>query len=307
MKYALILLTVALSGCVEAIESLADEHLPSANPVQREPPLAEGEWRIEFLDVGQGDSILIMGPEYLMVYDTARWTRDSYGVLLDRIAANGYTTVDDLVLSHPDGDHIGGCRYVFESYQVLATYHPGMGKDTRSWEACIEAIRSEPNHVEWTDNELSIGATIEMAPGAVATILWVDGQARDPNSGSLTLLLDIGSTSVLLPGDLGCEQEEQVLQNVDVDVDVHMLGHHGSYSASCAAFLDATTPDVAVVSSAWDSQYGHPHDVVLERIGDRSIPFYWTGYHGTISMTIHNGTVAWATTNGHDVLSEDPR
>jgi anthranilate synthase component 1 len=93
-----------------------------------------------------------------------------------------------------------------------------------------------------------------------------------------------GETSVLLTGDAERRQEEYLVEEYGeaLDATVMKAGHHGSKTSTSGALLDAVAPRAVVVSSAYDSQYGHPHDELLDRLGERSIPTYWTATHGDV-------------------------
>jgi competence protein ComEC len=109
---------------------------------------------------------------------------------------------------------------------------------------------------------------------------------EERNENSIVLRLQYGSVGFLWTGDAEDDQEAYLVEQYggELDATVYKAGHHGSKSSSSGAFLDAVQPRAAVVSSAYDSQYGHPHEAVLERFSARSLPTYWTATHGTTVM-----------------------
>ena len=136
---------------------------------------------------------------------------------------------------------------------------------------------------------------------------------KERNDNSIVLKVRYGKTSFLLPGD-AAEQEEQYLvehHRSALNSTVLYAGHHGSRSSSSDAFLDAVTPKVVVISSAYDSQYGHPHEETLDRLAARNIPTYWTAVHGNIVLEstgkqITVKTQAKAPTDPHSLRSASP-
>jgi competence protein ComEC len=109
---------------------------------------------------------------------------------------------------------------------------------------------------------------------------YLESEARNENS--IVLKLTHGETSFLLSGDAEDNQEEYLTETYGSQLESTILkaGRHGSASSSSGPFLDAVQPQAVVISSAYDSQYGHPHEDVLQRLSDRSIPTYWTATHG---------------------------
>ena len=121
---------------------------------------------------------------------------------------------------------------------------------------------------------------------------YLENEARNENS--VVLRLTHGETSFMLSGDAEDDQEAYLVETYGEELrsTVMKAGHHGSSSSSSEAFVDAVDPRVAVVSSAYDSQYGHPHEEVLERFADRSIPTYWTATHGDVVFVSDGANVS---------------
>lgn len=117
------------------------------------------------------------------------------------------------------------------------------------------------------------------------------------NENSIVLEVGYGEANVLLPGDAEAVEEEYLLaeHRGALDATVLKVPHHGSRTSTSSAFLDAVSPRVAVVSSAYDSQFGHPHPAVLQRLADRDVPTFWTATHGTVVVTADGETVSVAT------------
>jgi competence protein ComEC len=279
-------------------------------------PEVNGTLAVHFVNVGQGDSTLVVGPtgETLLV-DTGDF-RDDGEHVIDYLDAQGIDRIDALVSTHADADHIGGHAAVIDHLEtdgdgVGAVYDPGVAASTETYERYLDAVESHdvPLYRTQTGDEIPIaGVDVDvLAPPATPL---ADGER---NENSVVLRLSFGRTTVLLTGDAGPVEEPYLVRTHGQSLDATLLkaGHHGSSSSTSAALLDATTPAVVVVSSAYDSRYGHPHEEVLDRLGDRGVPTYWTGTHGTVVATsdgraVEVATQAAATTRPRDLRTEAP-
>lgn len=293
------ILAVVTAGCIqgpvpEVPKPTATPGEP-AEPVRTVPPgawVAAGNLTIEVLDVGQADAIVIHEPDATVLVDTGDRFRASYGAVLDHLRADGVDVVDAVVITHPDADHAGGCEEVLAQVEVAQVIHPGLSKDTATWQNCLQAIRAEGAPV-LTDTELDPGDTVPLGSNATATVLWLDEDAADPNEGSVVLRLDHGNASALLTGDIGCSTEDAILRTgLDLDVDLLKVAHHGSGGSTCRDWLAATTPTLGIVSVGADNRYGHPDPGVLERLAAAGAQVFRTDEAGTVAATT-NGT-AWA-------------
>ena len=238
---------------------------------------------VSFLDVGQGDAILIESPtgnQVLIDGGAGRQVLRSLGQEIpfyDR-------TLDLIIASHPDADHIGGLVFVLERYGVTGVV---AGKDkavTDVFYAFTEAVVKEEAIVV----EATSGTRFLLGGGAVLDILWPDSSldTTDRNDGSIVALLRFEETSFLLTGDISSKIEDYLVQRFssEIDIDVLKLAHHGSNTSSSDYFLLATSPEWAVISAGKDNRYGHPHDEVVERLEGRSISYTETAKKGNITF-----------------------
>ena len=244
----------------------------------------EGELSVHLLNVGQGSSTLIIGPEgETILIDTGDWRNKGEDVIT-YLEAKDVTRIDHLVTTHPDADHIGGHAAVIEHFEtnaegVGAVYDPGIASSSATYERYLDAVEK----YDVTLYRTQAGDSIQLS-GVEAQILappegYLAGDDRNENS--LVLHLQFGASSFLLPGDGETASEEYLVETYGDRLNATVLaaGHHGSQSSTSEEFLDTVSPQAAVISSAYDSQYGHPHEEVLERLAARSIPTYWTATH----------------------------
>jgi competence protein ComEC len=248
-----------------------------------------GTLTVHFINVGQSESILAIGPTgETMLVDTGDYRNDGEHVL-DYLRARNVTRIDYLVSSHNDADHIGGLAEVITYYEteadgVGAVYEQGLAAATLTYSDYLDAVEAHNVTVYAT----TAGAAIPFAGVNVSVYGPPEGYLANGarNENSVVLELGYGETSILLPGDAG-EPEERYLLDAYGDrlnATVLKVGHHGSDSSTTPPFLDAVSPRVAVISSAYDSQYGHPHQIVLASLADRDVPTFWTATHGTVVM-----------------------
>jgi competence protein ComEC len=294
-----------------------DDRLDSgADTGERSDPPA-GRLEIHHIDVGQADSTLLVTPEgETILVDTGDWQSNGAQVLsyLDTL---GIERIDHLVATHPHADHIGGHAAVIEQFEengegVGRIYDSGQPHDTQTYENYLDAVDAY-------DHELLLVEAGDELPlsseGVEAFVL--NPPAGDAGDGfhdnSIALAVDFGDVRYLLTGDAEQTAERRLLEEwaAELDADIYQAGHHGSSTSSTEAFVDAVDPEVAVISSGYDSQFGHPHDEVLTRFGAHDIETYWTGVHGTVVVTT-DGTSVDVTpaesfsTDPTDLLAEKP-
>jgi competence protein ComEC len=265
----------------------------SSTPTEEAPPTEtdvstvhtpEGTLEIHAINVGQADATLVRTDEETMLVDSGHWQDDGETVIA-YLEAHGVDRIDHLVSTHAHADHIGGHEAIIDYYEtekggVGAVYDPGVPHTTRTYERYLDAI--ERHDVDLF--EIAEGDELPFE-GAGATVLNpAEPGGDDLHDGGVALRVALGETSFLFTGDAERDAEARMLEahGDALDADVYQAGHHGSDTSSGPAFLDAVDPEVAVVSSGYDSQYGHPHDEPLERFAERGIETTWTAVHGTI-------------------------
>lgn len=321
MRRRVLLTTVVFlavfAGCLGASDSITggDGGSDTATQTNESPP--PGELEVHHIDVGQADSTLIVTPEReTVLVDTGDWRSDGEEVI-SYLEARGIERIDHLVATHPHADHIGGHAAVIEHFEeegsgIGAVYDSGQPHNTQTYENYLDAVDAYDHElllVEEGDrlplDSETVGAVV-LNPPAGET----DGEFHD---NSVALAVEFGEMRYLLTGDAEREMESQLSEEwaKQLDTDVYQAGHHGSSTSSTDPFLDVVDPEIAVVSSDYDSQFGHPHGEVLERFAEHGIETYWTGVHGDVVVTTDGSEVTVSTaesfsTDPMDLLAEKP-
>ncbi|MBR5779158.1 MAG: MBL fold metallo-hydrolase [Clostridia bacterium] len=242
----------------------------------------EGELRVHFLDVGQGDSIFIELPNgECMLIDASE--REYANRIISFIDCLGYTKIDHLIATHPHADHIGGMETVISHFELGEVYMPEAVTDTKTFINLLTAL--EEKGAEITAVKAGLEFDFGGARGKfVAPKFIVD----DMNNCSAVLHLSFGNRAFLLTGDAEIDEEGTV--EGDIKCDVLKAGHHGSRTSSGEYLLGKAKPEIVVISCGEGNSYGHPHKEALDRFSNAGIKsIYRTDISGNISIKT-NGT-----------------
>jgi competence protein ComEC len=249
-----------------------------------------GTLRISFFDVGQGDAIFIQTPKGTQVLiDGGKGGAVLGG--LGRAMAFTDRTINLVIATHPDMDHIGGLPEVFARYQVGMYMEPGVHDDGPDYAALIAAVA----HEQLTPVYARAGTTIPLDEGVFLEILFPDRDVAglETNTASIVVRLVYGDTSALLTGDSPSVIEEYLVSvhGEGLKSDILKLGHHGSHTSTSQSFLGFVDPAYGIVSAGCDNSYGHPHKEVTALLAQYGVQQLGTCEEGTI--TFESDGVEW--------------
>jgi competence protein ComEC len=241
--------------------------------------LPDGRLHVYFLDVGQGDAIFIRAPDGRQVLVDGG---PSPAALLDelgRLLPFWDRSLDLLVLTHPDADHMTGLLPLFERYRIATVLDTVQDDTTPIWSAALAAHRGQ---------RITARRGMQLALDDLRITVLHPAERLLPdtrdNAASLVLRLDYGETSLLLMGDAEQTTEEILLAaGQPLRANILKVAHHGSGGATSAAFLAAVQPEVAVIQVGADNRFGHPHSDTLARLAPTEV--LRTDQDGRIEVT----------------------
>ncbi|MBN1978355.1 MAG: DNA internalization-related competence protein ComEC/Rec2 [Anaerolineae bacterium] len=261
--------------------------------------LPDGKLHVTFLDVGQGDAIFIQTPSGKQILIDGGPSETQVLAQLGRQMPFWDRTLDVVVLTHPDSDHVNGLVPVLERYRVDVVIHRQIEMDSETYDYWLELVEDEGASVY--EGQAGLSLTLDEAdaqrPGLEMLILHPGVEVwESANDNSVVTRLVYGQVSLLLTGDIEAEVEGTLVGARDVaplQSTVLKAAHHGSCSSSTQAFLDAVDPEVVVISVGVDNRFGHPCDEVLERLA--GLPLYRTDEHGAVEI-VSDGVQVWVET-----------
>ena len=264
----------------------------------------DGLLHVYVLDIGQGDAILVVTPDgRRMLVDGGPDSETTLAAVSERLPP-GDRSLDVVVATHLDSDHVGGLLALLDRYRVGTVVHGEALPETAAlhsqWQAALRG-RDHTVAAVYAGHRLQLGRDVSLEalhppPGGLPP-----GVERNANNGSVVLRLDYGDVSFLLTGDVEIEAERYLASTAGdgISADVLKVGHHGSRTSTTEPFLDAVNPRSAVVSSGRDNRFGHPHPEVVERL-ERSVgadQLFLTARDGTVEY-ISDGRTLWVKTHG---------
>lgn len=242
------------------------------------PVPEDDEALFHFIDVGQGDAILITTSSGNVLVDTSESGAEEQ--LFDYLDRADIKKIDYLVLTHPDADHIGNADKIIKNYNIGKVIMSDHVATSKTFERLLDAIEEKDLEVIKPNpgDEFVLGA-LKM------TVIGPVEKYDDPNEMSVVIKATFGKNSVMLTGDAEKESEGDILtywSKEALKCDILKVGHHGSSSSTTAKFFEAVDPEIAVISCGKDNKYGHPHDETMDKLEEAGVKIFRTDLHGSI-------------------------
>lgn len=251
------------------------------------PPLTDAS-AVHFIDVGQGDSALLLSGTEAVLIDAG--TPECGDELVAYLQAQGITELRAVIATHPHADHIGSMAQVIRAFPITEFFMPNRTATTKTYSNMLDAL--EEKNVAVTVPEP--GDSLTLRSGAQFRFLSPSSEASyaDTNNYSIVAMLYAGQTRILFTGDAEAEVEETLLrQRADLQCDILKVGHHGSHSSSTPDFLRATGAKTAIISCAAKNDYGHPHAETLKNLENTGFTaIRRTSEEGTIVCNLDTAT-----------------
>lgn len=231
-----------------------------------------------FLDVDQGDAILLEGPDFTILIDAGRHDRND---VVSQLQQYGVESIDLLVGTHPHADHIGQFPEVLAAFVVSEVWMSGDTNTTATFENVLDAVLAEGAAYY----EPRAGDVFDIGSARLEVLNPAHLDHDDLNDGSIVLRLVFGSVAFLFTGDAEAVAEQEMLASGrNLQAQILKVGHHGSSSSSTLAFLQAVDPDIAIWSAGEGNDYGHPHDSTVNRLAQLGIETHGTATEGAITI-----------------------
>ncbi|MBN2016206.1 MBL fold metallo-hydrolase [Candidatus Dojkabacteria bacterium] len=246
------------------------------------------EFHLYFLDVGQGDSILISTSNYQNILIDGGESEEVL-VELGEVMPFWDKKIDVVIGTHADSDHIGGLSFVLENYDVDVF----ITSDLEIRDDNLDRIKDIGYEMGIEMKEFIAGDSIDI-DGVHLDCLWPEEpfEAENDNQNSVVLRGYYGDFSFLLTGDIESEQESEIVSsNSDINSLVLKAAHHGSKTATSDDFLTAVNPDYIIISCGYDNKFGHPAEEIIDKISSYNIEILRTDRNGRIEFTVGNGAI----------------
>ncbi len=264
------------------------------------PPVSGGLMELHVIDIGQGDSLLVKTTEGFILIDTGDRSSKYEEALRAYLNGEGVETLEYVIFTHMDADHIGNAAMVLEEYEVKNVIMSDLDESDIPTTNVYEKM--EDKIVDLQDaGKIEV---ILAEPGTVYTLgdmkmtvlgpLGDDYPSGDRNNYSVCVRLDYGETSFLLTGDAEERAELEMLaqyKNGELDCDFFKAGHHGANTSNTSAFLKAVTPKYVAISCGADNKYLHPHPEALERFEKIGATVWRTDLDGDLVFVSDGKTI----------------
>lgn len=267
---------------------------------QREEQMPDGTLSVTFLDVGQGNAVLVEQGGAYMLIDGGN--RDYSSFVVSYLKEQGVEELAYVIASHYDADHLNGvvgALHAFSCGQVLA---PDYVTDTRVYESFERVIKEQDIALAYP----AVGDTYTLGDASFTVVCPKAYDPKEDNDNSVGIRLVYGDTSFLICGDAGKAEEQAMLDaGVTLDSDVYLASHHGSEGSSSEAFMRAVSPTAVVISAGAGNSYGHPTRTVLDRVKACGAALYRTDLQGTITVTSDGNSLSWSVDATQDYRDGD--
>ncbi len=266
--------------------------------------MPDDELSISFLDVGQGDAILIQQGSQQVLIDGGPSPR-AISLELGRQMPFWDRTIELVILTHPDQDHLAGLIEVLKRYRVEKVLDPNLDSGTplyEEWQGLV-AEKELERITARAGQQIALGeATLTVLHPAETLLKDTD---EDTDNNGVVLCLKTGNVSFILAADIRREAELHLItRRAALKSTVLKVAHHGSDTSTSQEFLSAVDPQIAVLSVGADNKFGHPGDEVVDRLENKlgRGNIYRTDHHGTIQFTT-DGEKLWVSTTRQDELA----
>lgn len=275
---------------------------PSSNETTNNGQADEEQLIITMLDVGQGDCFLLESDDKVMLIDCgeAEYAEE----ILAYLKKEGITRIDEFYGTHYHDDHLGAMYDIITDKDIEfgTIYLPKIeeGLQTADW---YIGLKTELKTGGYNVKYVTLGTQYQFGDATVKVVGPISDPEDELNNYSTILLISVGEMDILFTGDAERKVEKDLIASGEnIDVEILKIGHHGSNTSTSAGFLDATSPDYALISCGLGNMHKHPTETIMDRLESRNIEVYRTDESGTIIITVTRDDITFSCQPG-DYLS----
>lgn len=250
------------------------------------------------IDVGQGDSCLIITPQnQKMLVDGGGTENYEIGenVLKPFLLEEGITEINYIIISHFDSDHAKGILEILDDFKIENIIIPTQFSESENYNKFKEISKKE----NFKTIVVEKGKRIKIEENIYIDVLWPDSKnvinENGINNNSIVCKMIKGNFSILFTGDIEEPAEEKIVELYEnkntLKSTILKIAHHGSKSSSTQYFLDLVKPKIALIGVGENNKFGHPNQGVLERLKEMNVKIYRTDIDGQIVVTVRDGTI----------------
>lgn len=260
----------------------------------------EGTLVVHMIDVGQADCFLLVQDGMTALVDCG--TRSTGKDAVAYLQGLGITKLDYVIGTHPHDDHMGGMYDILVSFDIGTVIIPDDedGTITANW---YIKLMNELDTGDYNVKYVEQGDVFNLADATMQVLAAETDVSGNTNNYSIVLKVSFGQMDMIMTGDAETAVEKIILNSgVDIDAEILKVGHHGSDTSSSEAFIDAVSPEYALISCKVGNKYEHPIKSTMEKLEARNVEVYRTDECGSVVMTITTNDVTFSCEPG-DYLS----
>jgi len=285
----IIIVIIFLCINIEDVDTTKQETLTNAD-----------EFVVHMIDVGQAESFLLTQGNKTALVDCGKLlTGKNVEKYLKKL---GIIKIEYLIITHPHEDHMGGMFHILDNFEIGTIVFPKVDPTEikRFWyKILMHKIQKGDYQVEYAQ----IGDIYNIQDATFEVIAVETDSGENINNYSIVSKVSFGEIDMIMTGDAEVEVEEKILKSgIDIDAEILKVGHHGSLTSSSEQFLDAISPDYALISCKKWNKYDHPVESTMRKLEERSVEVYRTDECGNVTITITSEDVKFDCDSG-DYLS----
>lgn len=305
----ILLVLISLIASIAFREIYINREDQEANPPQESTSsgegqtITEGNLMLHMIDVGQADSFLLIQDDCIALIDCG--TRSTGEDVVEYLKNMGITEIDYVIGTHPHDDHMGGMYDVITNFEIGTIIIPEIeeGEITSNW---YMKLMKEIKDGNYTVDHPELKEIYNLGYASMKIIGPISEPKDNTNNYSIVLKVTFGEMDIIMTGDAEKDVEEEILASGEnLDAEILKVGHHGSDTSNTKEWLDAITPQYALISTKVGNKYNHPIKSVMELLEERKIEVYRTDENGSVIATITSNNVTFNCEPGDYLSGEE--